>query len=250
MRVPTDARQSKLRELAAFEPSGRFEDELYRLTCIAGDLLQAQRVSLMLLDVGERNGTRLKLAALYGALPEQAWKEEPMRGEGIAGQVLAQGCSVRVGRIDQSEWNDYARHSDKSGSFLSCPIYQAGQAVGVLNFSEPLGRDRFTPKDQELAELAALLIGRAMQVTRLSRLLDSRFAQMAFALEGHTDAGSVIQISAHEPEKMARMLAKAFYKEMRHCGFTPAQIVQAAGEIISELTGSLNRHKKRIEREG
>jgi hypothetical protein len=44
------------------------------------------------------------------------------------------------------------------------------------------------------------------------------------------------------------MLAKSFYKEMRHCGFSPGQIVNAAGEIISELTGSLNRHKKRMER--
>ncbi len=248
--MPTDLKHTKLLELAAFEPSGRFEDELYRLTCIAGDLLQAQRVSLMLLDVSEHDGTRLKLAALYGQLPDQAWKEEPDSGQGIAGRVLAQGCSVRIGKVDHTEWAEFARRPDKSGGFLVCPIHQSGQPMGVLNFSEPRGRDRFTPKDQELGELAAVLIGRAMHVTRLSRLLDSRFAQMAFALEGQTDSGSVVRISAHEPEKVAKMLAKAFYKEMRHCGFTPAQIVRAAGEIISELTGSLNRHKKRIEREG
>ena len=42
------------------------------------------------------------------------------------------------------------------------------------------------------------------------------------------------------------MLARAFYRELRHCGFTPNQIIHAASEIISELTGSLNRHKKRL----
>jgi hypothetical protein len=83
---------------------------------------------------------------------------------------------------------------------------------------------------------------------RIERLLDSRLAQMAFALEGSTDAGSVASMSAHEPDKVSRMLAKAFYREMRHCGFTPNQIIHAAGEIISELTTSLNRAKNRIER--
>ena len=34
---------------------------------------------------------------------------------------------------------------------------------------------------------------------------------------------------------------------MRHCGFSPNQIIHAAGEIISELTTSLNRHKRRIQ---
>jgi len=35
---------------------------------------------------------------------------------------------------------------------------------------------------------------------------------------------------------------------MHRCGFTPNQIIHAAGEIISELTGSLNRHKQRMAR--
>ena len=46
--------------------------------------------------------------------------------------------------------------------------------------------------------------------------------------------------------RVAGMLARAFYREMRHCGFSPNQIIHAAGEIISELTSSLNRHKRRI----
>lgn len=71
---------------------------------------------------------------------------------------------------------------------------------------------------------------------------------MAMTLEGVEDAWSMIALSAQDPEKLSKMLAKAFYKEMRHCGFTPNQVIHAAGEIISELTGSLNRHKRRLER--
>jgi hypothetical protein len=241
-----DLRQQKLRELAAFEITGQFEDSLYRLTCIVGELLAARRVSLMLLDVAPGKGARLKLAALCGELPEAAWKEEPAAGQGIAGQVLASGTSIRVASIGRSAWKQQARHADETGGFLACPVLLAGRPAGVLNLSLPLDRPSFSTADLACAELAAVLIGRAIQVGRLDRMLDSRFAQMAFTLEGATDACSVVSLSTHDPDKVAKMLARGFYREMRHCGFTPNQVIHAAGEIISELTSSLNRHKKRL----
>lgn len=245
--VPSSSlRQTKLRELVGFELTGRFEDNLYRLTCIVGDLLAARRVSLMLLDTGPGKTPRLRLAALYGELPELAWKEEVSPGQGIAGQVLNSGQSLRVARIQRSAWKKAARRPGGSGSFMACPVPVAGAPAGVLNISDPIGRASFTPSDLELAELAAVLVGQAIQMSRLDRLLDSRLAQMAFTLEGNQDACSVVFLSVHEPDRVAGMLARAFYREMRHCGFSPNQIIHAAGEIISELTSSLNRHKRRI----
>ena len=239
--------QQKLSELAGIEVTGPFEDSLYRLTCIVGELLAARRVSLMLLDIAPGNkGARLKLAALFGELPEAAWKEEPATGQGIAGQVLVSGHSIRVANINRSDWKRHARQAEEQGGFLACPVTLAGRPAGVLNISLPIDRGSFSATDQANAELAALLIGRAIQVGRLNRMLDSRFAQMAFTLEGATDACSVISLSTHDPDKVAKMLARGFYREMRHCGFTPNQVIHAAGEIISELTGSLNRHKKRL----
>lgn len=239
--------QKKLCELAGFEVSGHFEDSLQRLNGIVAELLAARRVSLMLLDIAPGNkGPRLKLAALYGELPAVAWKEEPAAGQGIAGQVLASGSCLRVGNIARSSWKHHARHADEAGGFLACPVPLAGLPAGVLNISLPIDRAGFSSADQANAELAALLVGRAIQVGRLDRMLDSRFAQMAFTLEGTTDACSMIALSTHEPDKVAKMLARAFYRELRHCGFTPNQIIHAAGEIISELTSSLNRHKKRL----
>ncbi len=240
--------QAKLSELAGFELTGAFGDNLHRLAGIVGELLIARRVSLMLLDTGPGRSKRLRLAGLYGELPEQAWREDVSPGQGIAGQVLASGQSLRVAHIERSPWKLAARHLEESGSFLACPVPVAGAPAGVLNISGPLGRSTFTRKDQELAELAALLVGRAMQVGRLDRLLDSRLAQMAFTLEGSQDACSVVSLSAHEPDRVAGMLARAFYREMRHCGFSPNQIIHAAGEILSELTSSLNRHKQRAGR--
>jgi L-methionine (R)-S-oxide reductase len=241
-------RQAKLKELACFETTGRIEDNLYRLACIVADLLGARRVSVMLMDSTPGHGPRLKLVALHGELPEAAWKDEPAPGQGIAGKVLSSGQSVRIASVSNSPWKDHARRPGEPESFLACPIPLAGRPSGVLNASDPVDRKTFSAADLELAELAAMLIGRIVHMARVERLLDSRLAQMAFALEGSTDANSVAAMSAHEPDKVSRMLARAFYREMRHCGFTPNQIIHAAGEIISELTTSLNRAKTRIER--
>jgi len=249
--VPSSSlRQAKLRELAGFEVAGHFEDNLYRLTCIVGELLAARRVSLMLLDTGPGRNTRLRLAALYGELPEMAWKEEVAPGQGISGQVLASGSSLRVSRLDRSRWKDAARRPGDNGGFMACPVPVAGAPAGVLNISGPIGRGAFSPSDLAQAELAAVLVGRAIQLGRQDRLLDSRLAQMAFTLEGTQDACSVVALSAHDPDRVAGMLARAFYREMRHCGFSPNQIIHAAGEILSELTSSLNRHKRRIHQGG
>lgn len=242
-------RLNKLKELAGFEPTGRFEDTLYRLTCITGDTMAARRVSLMLLDAGSGRGVRLKLAALYGELPEAAWREDNAPEKGIAQHVLDLDQCMHVKDIGHSRWRALARRLGGTGSFIACPIQLAGKPAGVLNISEPIERAYFTPSDLTTAEFCARLIGRIIHVARLDRVLDSRFAQLAFTLEGRTDSCSVVQISTHEPDRVARMLAKAFFKEMRHCGFTPNQIIHAAGEIISELTGSLNRHKHRLGQE-
>lgn len=241
-------RQSKLKELAEFEVIGAFEDNLYRLTCITADLMAAHRVSLMLLDSAAGRGKLLKLSALYGELPDHAWRDDVPQQAGIAHHVFGLGEFLYVKDIHRSRWRESARRPSGTGSFISCPIYLAGSPAGVLNISEPAERMHFTAADAETAELVARLIGRIIQVARLDRLLDSRFAQLAYTLEGPTDACSTLALSAHEPDKVAKMLAKAFFKEMRHCGFSDNQIIHAAGEIISELTASLNRHKNRLGR--
>lgn len=239
---------AKLRELIAYEPDCPFEDALYAMTRLIGEMLSAGRVSLMLRDMTRDQGRRLRLVALHGTLPEAAWSEEAAEDVGIAGRVLTTGQPVRVDDIARSDFSGQARRPEASASFMACPVMIAGQPAGVLNISEPRAGTNFSEDDLVLAELGALVIGHAIQTMRLTRMLDSRFAQMALTLEGQGDSQSMTRLSAHDPERVARMLAKAFYKEMHHCGFTPNQIIHAAGEIISELTGSLNRHKQRIAR--
>jgi len=238
----------KLLNLAGFEARGDDDSSLPRLMALVADFLSAGRVSLMLLDTEGDQGRRLKLAALHGNLPEIAWDEKPSLGQGIAGKVLAEGNALLIHDINTSSLKTVMRHSGEPASFIACPVPIAGQPAGVLNVSNASAGSDFTDEDLARAELAAVLVGRIIQEYRLKGMLDSSFAQMAMTLEGITDAGEFMALSTQEPRKVAKILAKAFYKEMDRCGFTFNQILHAAGDIISELTLNLNRHKKRSKR--
>lgn len=238
---------ARLQALIAFEPADSFDESLAALAAHVAELLAAGRVTIMLRDIGQAGRAALKLAALFGT-PLAGWPTLPPQLDGIANRVLATGESILVEDIRNSEFADLARHGE--GSFLACPLVIAGQPAGVLNASEPIGRDTFDQTDLTLIQTAALLVARAIQTLRLTQVLDSRFVQMAIALEGGGDCANMTRLSAHEPERVAKLLAKAFYREMHRCGFTPNQIIHAASEIISELTENLNRHRQRIARKG
>jgi hypothetical protein len=67
---------------------------------------------------------------------------------------------------------------------------------------------------------------------------------MALVRESPQDAG----LAYRNPDEVARILAKSFFKEMTGAGFGEAQIVQAASEIIGQLNSSVQRHRRRLER--
>lgn len=245
MSIAADA--GKLMELAVFEANGDFQSNLDRLATLVSELFSARRVSLMLLDIDGETNAHLKLVALHGNLPPAAWDEKTKRGQGIAGSVLSSGKPLILGDIRVSGLKGSARRPDAPGSCIVCPVPIAGQPAGVMNISESADDSPYTEEDLTLAQFAAALVGRAIHLMRLQRLLDSRFAQMAVVLDGVTDSESFMAMSAREPDKVAKMLARAFYREMHHCGFTANQIIHAAGEIIMVLSDKLNRHKKRIQ---
>jgi L-methionine (R)-S-oxide reductase len=44
------------------------------------------------------------------------------------------------------------------------------------------------------------------------------------------------------------ILAKSLFREMTHTGLSASLIIQASSEIIAQLSSSLNRHSKRMEK--
>ncbi len=239
----------RLKELATFKPDDDHERALSGLMGKVADMFSAGRVSLMLVDSVGSRGQMLRLVALHGDLPETAWNERSAEGQTVAAQVFAKRQSLLVNDINASAMTAVRRHSDEPASFMACPVPVSGMIAGVLNISKRQTGQAFSEQDLAIAEFAAILVGRAIELGRLQGMLNSSFAKMALVLEEVSNSRSFMDLSIQEPQRMAKILAKSFYKEMSRCGLSANQIIHAASEIISEMTNSIVRHQRRQKRQ-
>lgn len=241
----------KLHDVASFLDEGSsFDENMQQLAVISARVLDAENCSLMLLTEEDGEDVCLRVCGSCGPLPAAAYKEATHAGEGISGRVVATGKSLLIEDIDHSEFAEWARRADDPRkSLLSSPIAINGRIIGVINISGHLRERSFRKKDLELLEVVALFVGKAIQVVQLQNVLKSRFAQLALMQFAEKDIGSALAGAVQNPDQVARILAKSFFKEMTRAGFGSSQIINAASEIVGQLSGSLRRHSKRIEQQ-
>ena len=240
----------KLQDLASFLEKGSFDDNMQQLVAKAAKILNAENCSLMLLNEGEQENLRMRVCASCGPLPAAAYKESTGQGEGIAGRAVATGKALLIEDIHRSEFAPWARRAnDQRKSLISSPITINGGIIGVINISGQAQGRAFNRDDLSLLEVVGLFVGKAIQVVQLQNILNSRFVQMALLQSAEKDVGSTLASAVQNPDQLARIVAKSFFKEMTRAGFGSGQIVNTASEIIEQLSSSLNRHSKRIERE-
>ena len=235
----------RLQDLASFLEGESFDDNMQRLAATAASVLNAENCSLMLLNDGDAESPRMRVCSTSGPLPAAAYRESAGTGDGIAGHVIATGKPLLIEDIEHSEFAQQARRGkDPRKSLLSVLV----SINGAINASEHrLGRP-FNVDDLRLLEVVAMFVGKAIQVVQLRSILNSRFAQMALVQAANSEIGNAIASTLPDPDQMANILAKSFFKEMTRAGFGSSQIVNAASEIIAQLSGSLNRHSRRLER--
>jgi GAF domain-containing protein len=203
-------------------------------------VLGAGSCSIMLLNTGTPGHLRMTVHARFGTLPDAALTASVGQGEGICGQVLASGDPLLVEDIAHSPFASLAQGRDGIGGSLMCaPLRIDGKIVGVVNVAGAKDGPTFTPGDLELLNIIALFIGKSIQVQQLQRLLDSRFAQMALLQEAQERVGESVRLAYRNPEDVAKILARSFFREMTKAGFEPAQIVSAASELIDQLNQRL-----------
>lgn len=221
----------RLHDTQALLASGSLEDNLHSHAELARRLLGATSCSVMLLGSDSPDDLRMRHCASAGAVPPAASEALVASGEGICGRVLASGRALRVEDIFRSEFAGLARHKRAAvPALMSAPVRIDGRTVGVVNVTGTT----FSEAELGLFEVIALFIGKSVQVIQLQGLLASRFAQLALVREG-TPGAAVYQ----NPDDLARILARSFFKEMTRAGFAPGQIVSAASELIGQLNGSL-----------
>jgi putative methionine-R-sulfoxide reductase with GAF domain len=136
---------------------------------LAGDDMQAQRCSLMLLasDAGS-----LYLAASRGMAPHIAEGSRVKIGEGISGKVAQSREPLLVRDVESAEshpqWKDQFL---RTGSFISFPLQLHGNLVGVVNLTSRERQGVFTEADVERVSLLALVISLIVVQARVTEQL-------------------------------------------------------------------------------
>lgn len=242
----------RLHDLAVFV--GAEEDlraHLQEMVRLAASVTDAAACSIMLLSEGDERAPRLKLwCTTEENLPASAWRETPGRGESIAGRVLEQRASLLVADLDASEFAPLARHRETLGASCLCVPVRVGTAViGVMNLSSRPGAEPFDASDLRLAEIVATLIGKSVQVDRLQTLLRSRVVQATLARE---EKGVVTRLTdgSVPPARLAKLLARTFFRDLASAGFESGQIIEAASEIVTMVSEDIKRFRRREDRRG
>lgn len=223
----------RLQDLQQFLADGSLEDDLHQQAERTAYMMKADNCSIMLLNSGDGQDLRMRMYARHGDVPDAALHASIGKGEGICGHVLSSGEALLVEDIGRSRFALLARHPGAAGrSLMSAPIRIGNKIIGVVNLSGT----SFHASELPLLEVIALFIGKSIQVAQLQRLLDSRFAQLALLQEAQHKVGEQVNVAAYQqPENVARILARAFFREMNKAGFESDQILNAATELIDQL---------------
>ena len=240
----------RLHDLAVFVRAEEdLRTHLRELVELAASVTDAATCSIMLLSEGEDDAPRLKLWCSNEALPSPAWSETPGRGESIAGRVLELGEPLLIADIGSSDYASLARQPHKLGaSFICAPVFVGKHVIGVMNLSNRQGSAPFDESDLQLAEIVAALIGKSVQVERLQTLIRSRVAHLSLAKEEKKVVARLTDGTV-PPARVAKLLAKSFFRDLASAGFNPGQIIEAASEIITLVSSDIKRFKRRTERE-
>ena len=232
-----DASILKLVGLANFLEQGKdFNESLQEMAAMAANLLNSQNCSIMLFREEEGDDPTMKIFASHGYLPQVAYTEKARHREGIAGHVAATGKAVLINDIEKSPFAGKARWPENSQkAFLSAPIFIGQKVFGVINANTPVDGRIYTDKDLYVLATVALVVGKSVQVVQLQNLLKSRFAQLALMQEVRPAVQEAIVGAGPQPARLAKVVGKSFFREMRKAGFGDDHIIKAATEVISLL---------------
>jgi signal transduction histidine kinase len=139
-------------------------------------LMQAQRVSIMLMD---RRGGELYVRVAVG-IPQAVIPQAKVKlGEGIAGWVAASGKPLLVKDVKEDKRFVYRNGSAyKDDSFLVLPLRVQGKVIGLINVTNKGDGTGFNELDQSILEGAvdslAIAIDQAIRYQEASKIAKAK----------------------------------------------------------------------------
>lgn len=227
------------------------DEVLQKIASLTAHQLRGQRCSIMLRSEQELKGEireYLQVFAHYGDMSAAAYQEIIALNQGIAGTVATTGKPLLIKDITHSSFAELARYPQrKNNSFMSAPIILNERVIGVINLSFPLDKKHFESGDLETLQLFAQQAAQSVYILHLQGMLKSRFVAMAVTREiAEIQAENAIAVHPYPP-KLAKIVAKAFFKELTQAGFGTHQVIEIANEVLNLLQKTLNKHKNRLE---
>jgi hypothetical protein len=136
------------------------------------------------------------------------------------------------------------------GDEHACALRVGGQTVGFLYARDAPNVPRgATGLDAAQLDAFGEHLGVAIESQNLRQLLASRYATIALsrdAQDGGLEQAALdvnFLAAVTHPEKVARIIARSFYKDLRRAGFETKQILVVATELIDSLNFALRRTK-------
>ncbi|GCA86012.1 hypothetical protein MiHa_03997 [Microcystis aeruginosa NIES-2522] len=228
------------------------EDIFRKIASTSAQQLRAQHCSIMLSSPQELKGEitdYLEVFAHYDGLSPLGDQEIIKLDQAIAGTVATTGKPLLIKDMTRSPLASAAGYTKKSNnnSFIAAPIILNQQIIGVINLSFPLDKKHFEPLDLEILQLFAQQAAQSLQIFHLQGMLKSRFVAMAVTRE-IAEIQCEHSIAVHPyPPKLAKIVAKAFFKELTQAGFGTHEVIEIANEVLNLLQKTLNKHKNRLE---
>lgn len=230
----------KLHDLSAFVETGLSVDQgVQALAALAAQTLNARHAVIMLNEGGSEE-LKLRAVASFG---KSAWTDLTDALNETATQVISTRRPLLLENCDAAQ-----TLAKPASSLICAPIQASAKTIGALQIAEPRYKRAFSAEDLSLLELVALFVGKSLHILQLQNILNSRFTQIALAQEADRTIGSALAANGEDADRVAKILAKSFYREMAKAGFSSNQIIGAASEIISQLSSNLQKHTKRIVR--
>ena len=225
------------------------DEKLAQLATMTARLFNAEICLLLLLESGEPPENRFKLYSGYRPLPATVYAQWVKKAEAIARKAVAAGgplveeysVACHPGAMNREE-------AGPRECMIASHICIEGRTIGVVNVASEKNSRLFNAENMQLLGVVSWFVGQSLQVVQLESLLISQFALMAVAQEAQYTLGNALAVASQRPEQLAKMLAKSFYREMVKVGFNSAQIINAAAEIVSQLSDNLQKHRKRNRR--
>lgn len=139
-------------------------------------------------------------------------------------------------------------------SMVLQPLKVKGESVGYLVLLPSLVNSSKFPT--LLFSVIAEQIGRTIEIHQTRQFLASRYSALALLKESGEDAAVAEPLDGHllaavrNPDRVARILAKSFYRDLRKAGFDANQVLLVASEIIGNLTETIRKTRAKADKEG